>query len=147
MGGGIVAPKSPNIEAFAENLACSDSWLDSFDGFGQNTFLVGTPAFDFADYRAWIDARFPPSRFPQLTSKMDPFALYAIGAFIQSLGQNPGIEEVLRELGPEAHVYIGTGLGAFGAISEASVALDRAQRIWDRFWADPERCEPLRLFP
>ena len=145
-GWGIVAPKSPNIEAFAENLACSDSWLDSFDGFGQNTFLVGTPAFDFADYRAWIDARFPPSRFPQLTSKMDPFALYAIGAFIQSLGQNPGIEEVLRELGPEAHVYIGTGLGAFGAISEASVALDRAQRIWDRFWADPERCEPLRLF-
>ena len=145
-GWGVVAPKSRNVEAFARNLACSDSWLDSFDGFGANTFLVGTPDFDFEDYREWVDARFPPSRFSQLTSKMDPFALYAIGAFIQSLGQNPGIEEVLRELGPEAHVYVGTGLGAFGAISEASVALDRAQRIWDRFWADPERCEPLRLF-
>lgn len=145
-GWGIVAPKSPNIEVFADNLASSGSWLDAFDGFGPNTFLVGTPDFDFRDYREWIDARFPPSRYPQLTSKMDPFALYAIGAFIQSLGQNPGIEEVLRELGPKAHVYVGTGLGAFGAISEATLALDRAQRRWDRFWSDPRRCEPLRRF-
>ena len=145
-GWGIVAPKSPNIEAFARNLQCSESWLEPFDGFGPDTFLVGTPEFDFADYREWIDARFPPTRFPQLASKMDPFALYAIGAFIQSLGQNPGIEEVLGELGSEAHVYVGTGLGAFGVVHDASLQLDRAQRIWDRFWAHPERCEPVRRY-
>ncbi len=143
-GWGIVAPRSSNIEAFVQNLQRSESWLDSFDGFGPNTFLVGNPDFDFADYREWIDARFPPSRFSQLMSKMDPFALYAVGAFIQSLGQNPGIEEVLRELGPEAHVYLGTGLGAFAAVHDASLRLDRAQRVWDRFWAQPERCSPLR---
>ncbi len=146
-GWGIVAPKSPNIEAFAKNLECSGSWLEAFDGFGPNRFLVGRPDFDFADYREWIEARFPPNRFSQLVSKMDPFApLYAIGAFVQSLEQNPGIEKILHELGPEAHVYVGTGLGAFSAIHDASLSLDRAQRIWDRFWAQPERCEPLRSY-
>lgn len=143
-GWGIVAPKSPDIEAFAENLQHAESWLAPFEGFGPSTFLVGTPTFDFAEYKDWIDTRFPPTRFPQLVSKMDPFALYAIGAFIQALGQNPGIEEVLQELGTEAHVYVGTGLGAFGAIHDASLKLDRAQRLWDRFWARPERCEALR---
>ena len=36
-GWGVVAPKSPNIEAFADNLASSGSWLDAFEGFGPNT--------------------------------------------------------------------------------------------------------------
>lgn len=144
-GWGIVAPKSPNIEAFAENLQEAESWLGPFDGFGPSNFLVGTPTFDFAHYKDWIDARFPPTRFPQLLSKMDPFALYAIGAFIQSLGQNPGIEEVLQELGTQARVYVGTGLGAYAPVHDASLRLDRAQRAWDRFWARPEHCEALRL--
>ena len=145
-GWGIVAPKSPNIDVFVRNLQCSDSWLGPFDGFGPSAFLVGHPEFDFEDYREWIDARFPPNRFAQLTSKMDSFALYAIGAFIQSLEQNQGIEEVLRDLGPEAHVYVGTGLGAFSAVYDATLKLDRAQRIWDRFWAQPERCDLLRSY-
>ena len=51
-GWGIVAPKSPNVEVFRKNLACSESWLTPFDGFGPDNFLVGTPAFDFADYRS-----------------------------------------------------------------------------------------------
>jgi len=145
-GWGIVAPKSPNIDVFARNLQRSDSWLAPFDEFGPSTFLVGHPEFDFRDYREWIDARFPPNRFAQLASKMDPFALYAIGAFIQSLEQNKGIEEVLRELGPEAHVYVGTGLGAVTSAHDATLKLDRAQRIWDRFWAQPERCDPLHNY-
>jgi 3-oxoacyl-(acyl-carrier-protein) synthase len=143
-GWGIVAPKSPDIDAFKRNLTCTESWLGPFDGFGPNTFLVGTPEFDFADYRAWIDERFPPNRFSQLVNKMDPFALYAVGAFIQALGQNPGIERVLQELQGQAHVYVGTGLGAFAAVHDATLRLDRAQRLWDRFWASPERNEPLR---
>jgi len=145
-GWGIVAPRSPNVEAFERNLEGGGSWLTPFQGFGPTPFLVGEPEFDFQDYRPWIDARFPPNRYSQLTSKMDRSALYAIGAFIQALGQNPGIESLLQELGAEAHVYLGIGLGAYPEIHEATLSLDRAQRIWDRFWGDPSRCEPLRRY-
>lgn len=138
-GWGIVAPRSPNIDAFADNLEQSGSWLEPFNGFGPDTFLVGRPEFSFEDYRGWIDDRFPPNRFPQLAEKMDPMVQYAIGAFIQSLGQNPGIEEELQALGTAAHVYVGTGVGALPTFYSESVALHRSQRRWDRFWCQPER--------
>jgi len=143
-GWGIVAPRSPNVDAFARNLEASDSWLTPFNGFGPDNFLVGVPAFDLHDYRPWIDARFPPRRFAQLEEKMDKPSLYAIGAFIQALGQNPGIEAVLQELGPAAHVYIGSGVGNIGTIAEAGVTLDHAQEAWNAFWADPARNSALR---
>ncbi|HEX9801599.1 MAG TPA: beta-ketoacyl synthase N-terminal-like domain-containing protein [Thermoanaerobaculia bacterium] len=138
-GWGIVAPKSANIEAFASNLAAAESWLEPFNGFGPDTFLVGRPAFRFSDYKPWIDARFPPGRYPQLDGKMDMPTKYAIGAFIQALGQNPGLEQELTRLGAAAHVYIGSGLGSLGTIGGAAVSLHRAQRRWNRFWSQPER--------
>lgn len=143
-GWGVVAPKSPNIESFEKNLESSESWLSAFDGFGPNNFLVGTPEFRFADYKGWIDERFPPNRFSQLEKKMGAPTLYAIGAFIQSLQQNPGIEQVLTDLGQEARVYVGTGLGDLPTTYEISIALHRAQRRWDRFWANPERNSALQ---
>jgi len=144
-GWGVVAPRSPNIEAFARNLESSESWLGPFDGFGPNNFLVGTPEFSFDDYHDWIAARFPPNRFRQLSEKMDFPTLYAVGAFIQSLAQNPGIEEELTRLGTSTHVYVGTGLGNVQTIADNALALDRAQRRWDRFWAErnPEMREHL----
>ncbi|TVR61466.1 MAG: beta-ketoacyl synthase [Gemmatimonadales bacterium] len=145
-GWGIVAPRSPDMDAFARNLEAAESWLSPFNGFGPDTFLVGAPEFDPERYRGWVDARFPPNRFPQLVSKMDPTTLYAVGAFIQSLEQNPGVEQVLRDLGSEAHVYVATGLGAMPTLYDASLQLDRAQREWDRFWAHPDRCAPLRRY-
>jgi 3-oxoacyl-(acyl-carrier-protein) synthase len=138
-GWGVVAPKSPNIEAFAANLHSGKSWLTPFEGFGPSTFLVGQPEFDFEDYRGWVEQRFPPSKFPQLQQKMGCTTLYALGAFIQALGQNPGIEQTLRDLGPETHVLIGTGVGDLPTQYEISVALHEARRRWNRFWADPER--------
>jgi len=117
-----VAPRSPDIAAFARQLECSASWLAPFNGF--------------ADYRSWIAERFPPSRFRQLEEKMDMPTQYAIGAFIQALGQNPGLEQELTSLGTRTHVYVGTGLGSVGTIGANAVALDRAQRRWDRFWAE-----------
>ena len=135
-GWGIVAPRSPNVEAFAKNLESSESWLTPFEGYGPNNFLVGDPEFSFDDYKGWIDARFPPSRFRQLTEKMDPITLFAVGAFIQSLGQNPGLEEELQRLGTETHVYVGCGIGNIFTLAQATLALDRAQRTWDRFWAE-----------
>lgn len=145
-GWGIVAPKSPNIEAFRRNLASSDSWLAPFNGFGPDNFLVGTPEFQFSDYRPWIEARFPPRRFQQLEEKMDLPALYAVGAFIQALEQNPGIESELQNLGTAAHAYVGTGIGSLGLTYEASIKLYHSQRRWDRFWAQPERNSPLREY-
>jgi 3-oxoacyl-[acyl-carrier-protein] synthase II len=143
-GWGIVAPKSPNIDVFRNNLMCSDTWLAPFNGFGPDNFLVGTPTFDFADYEQWIKERFAPRHYQKLKEKMGMPSLYAIGAFIQSLGQNPGIESELRSLGNQAHVYVGTGLGSLDTTYQASVSLYKSQRRWDAFWASCERNSELR---
>jgi len=132
------------MASFARNLECAESWLTPFNGFGPDNFLVGWPQFSFEDYRPWIAARFPPSRFRQLAEKMDMPALYAVGAFIQALGQNPGLEQELTRLGTRAHVYVGTGLGNVATIADNALALARAQRRWDRFWA--ERSPELAAF-
>jgi 3-oxoacyl-[acyl-carrier-protein] synthase II len=145
-GWGIVAPKSPNIAAFKANLASSETWLAPFNGFGPDNFLVGDPEFRFADYRPWVEARFPPRRFQQLEEKADLPAQYAIGAFIQGLCQNPGLERELQQLGTRAHVYVGTGIGSIGLYYDGSITLYHAQRRWDRFWAQPERNSALREF-
>lgn len=143
-GWGIVAPRSPNIERFEANLASAGSWLAPFNGFGADNFLVGRPEFAFEVYKPWVDARFRPNRYPQLVEKMDPSSLFAIGSFIQALGQNPGLEDELERLGTRAHVYYGTGLGSLPTIERTSLELYRAQRRWNRFWADPGRNAALR---
>ncbi|HKO90300.1 MAG TPA: beta-ketoacyl synthase N-terminal-like domain-containing protein [Polyangiaceae bacterium] len=146
LGWGVVAPKSAQIEEFAKNLEGAESWLSPFNGFGRDSFLVGQPKFDFRDYQPWIEERFPPSRFNQLKDKMDPTTLYALGAFIQSLRQNPGIERELQELRDQAHVYVATAIGAFPTLHKASLQYHRAQRRWNRFWADPSRNAALREY-
>ena len=138
-GWGVVAPRSPNVAAFAANLESAQSWLTPFDGFGPSTFLAGEPEFDFRDYKAWIDERFPASKFPQLADKMGSMIQYGLGAYIQALGQNAGLEQTLQELGAETQVLISTALGEIPTQYEASIAFYRAQRNWDRFWADPSR--------
>lgn len=145
-GWGIVAPRSRNMAAFAENLSRSESWLGPFDGFGPNNFLVGVPDFDFSDYKSWIDARFPSNRYTRLVEKMDPTTLHAIAAFIQALEQNEGLEQELHQLGTAAHAYIGTGVGNIPTISRISMELYRAQRAWDRFWGDPGRNKALQRY-
>lgn len=138
-GWGVVAPQNANIDEFEASLERADTWLTPFEDAGGTNFLVGYPKFDFAEYEPWLAERFPPSRYRQLLEKMDPLTLYAIGAFIQSLGQNPGIEAELRALGPLAHVYVGTGLGPYPTSYDASLSHYRALRRWNRFWAAPER--------
>ena len=143
-GWGVVAPKSPNIDAFERNLEGAGTWLEPFRGFGQSNFLVGYPDFDFDAYRPWFDERFPPAKFAQLKEKMGPMVQYAIGSFIQSLSQNPGVEQYLQSLGTKCHVYVGTGLGELTVTFEESRRLDSALRRWNEFWAAPERCSALR---
>ncbi|HTV18713.1 MAG TPA: beta-ketoacyl synthase N-terminal-like domain-containing protein [Polyangiaceae bacterium] len=146
LGWGVVAPKSANVEEFGKNLETAGSWLSPFNGFGPDRFLVGQPKFDFRDYQPWIEARFPPSRFNQLVDKMDPTTLYAVGAFIQALSQNPGIEQELQALGPAAHVYAATAIGSFPTIYGSSISHYRAQRRWNRFWSHPSRNTALREY-
>lgn len=145
-GWGVVAPRSPNIESFARNLERADSWLEPFDGFGPDNFLVGVPEFSFDDYQDWVVERFKPNRFSQLESKMGLPVKYAIGAFIQALGQNPGLEQELQRLGTGTHVYVGTGLGDIVTQYEQSLALHRAQRRWERFWASPLQNSERRIY-
>jgi 3-oxoacyl-[acyl-carrier-protein] synthase II len=145
-GWGIVAPKSPNMAAFARNLATSESWLTPFEGFGPSNFLVGQPEFRFEDYKAWIDARFAPRHYQNLKEKMDYPSLYAIGAFIQALEQNPGLEKLMQELGGQAHVYLGTGLGSIETMYQSSVTLHMAQQRWNRFWGSRENNSALGAY-
>src|SRR4029078_6603553 len=142
-GWGLVAPKSPNVEVFERNLERAGSWLSLFEGFGPSNFLVGVPEFDFETYHEWFDARFPPAKFSQLKDTMGSMEQYAIGAFIHSLGQNPGIEQYLQSLGTQCHVYVGTGVGDLPTHHAASIEYARAQHRWNEFWAAPERCAAL----
>jgi 3-oxoacyl-(acyl-carrier-protein) synthase len=143
-GWGVVAPKSPNVERFRENLATAGTWLAPFNGYGPDNFLVGTPEFSFNDYEPWMRERFAPRHFQKLKEKMGSPTLYAIGAFIQSLAQNPGIEQELKDLGQQAHVYIGTGLSSLDTTYKISIAYYEAQRRWDAFWAAPANNSELR---
>jgi 3-oxoacyl-(acyl-carrier-protein) synthase len=143
-GWGVVAPKSPNIDVFEDNLEHAETWLSPFTGYGQSNFLVGYPDFDFETYHAWFDERFPPAKFAQLKEKMGPMVQFAIGAFIQSLGQNAGLEQFLQSLGTRCHVYVGTGIGDITVTQREALAYDRALRRWNEFWAGPERCAALR---
>ncbi|HEX8151504.1 MAG TPA: beta-ketoacyl synthase N-terminal-like domain-containing protein, partial [Thermoanaerobaculia bacterium] len=141
---GVVAPKSPDVDTFERNLQEAGTWLEPFDGFGPSNFLVGVPDFDFDSYRPWFDERFAPAKFAQLKDKMGPMVQYAIGAFIQSLNQNPGIEQYLQSLGTKCHVYVGTGLGEITVTHREALVYDKALRRWNEFWAAPERCAALR---
>ena len=137
-GWGVVAPKSPNVEAFERNLEHADSWLTPFRGYGQSNFLVGEPEFDFETYHGWFAKRFPPAKFSQLNDKMGPMAKFAIGAFIQSLGQNPGIESYLQSLKTRAHVYVGTGLGDITVTEAEALHHERAAaQVREHEWRDP----------
>jgi len=137
-GWGVVAPKSPDIDTFESNLERATSWLEPFEGFGPSNFLVGRPDFDFARYKDWIDNRFEPRKFSQLNSKMGNVVKYAVGAFIQALEQNPGIDAVLHKAGTAAHVYVGTGLGDFPMQYDKVLIYHRAQKQWNRFWCRKE---------
>ncbi|MEC9477308.1 MAG: beta-ketoacyl synthase N-terminal-like domain-containing protein [Planctomycetota bacterium] len=145
-GWGVVAPRSPDVDSFRDNLSAAEEWLEPFEDFGPNNFLVGKPDFEFEKYHQWIDDRFPPSRFSQLQSKMGGPTLFAVGSYIQALGQNPGIEQALQEMGSKAHVYVGTGLGDLPTIAAISLQADRAQREWDAFWASSEFCPARAAF-
>src|SRR5262249_22017657 len=129
---------------FVRNLGEASSWLAPFEGFGPANFLAGTPEFQFDRYKNWIDQRFAPRHYQTLVEKMDLPTQFALGAYIQALELNPGLERELQDLGAAARVYVGTGIGNIDTIYRAGVDLHHAQLRWDRFWSSPERNAALR---
>ena len=85
-GWGLVAPGAENIDEFERKLDAGGSWLETFNGFGPDTFLVGRPKFDFLKYEGFLTERFAPGKTKQLLDKMDNTSLFGIGSFIQALG-------------------------------------------------------------
>ncbi|MFQ5702093.1 MAG: beta-ketoacyl synthase N-terminal-like domain-containing protein [Acidobacteriota bacterium] len=145
-GWGVVAPRSADVERFRANLRTNTTWMEPFDGFGPSNFLVGQPEFDINVYRPWVEERFKPARFSQLVKHSGSIVRYTVGAFIQALAQNTGLEGTLKDLGQETHVYIGTGVGDLPTMYEISVDYYKAQRRWNRFWGAPERCGLRRQY-
>lgn len=143
-GWGIVAPGAQDIEAFEGALDRGGTHLSRFEDFGPSNFLAGDPDFDFATYEPWISARFPPSRFRALDRKFGTPTKYAVGAFIQALGQNEGMEAELARLGTDAQVILGSGLTDLATYDDAGLTLYKAQRRWNRYWSAPERNEARR---
>jgi hypothetical protein len=134
------------VDEFRGNLRSNSTWLEPFKGYGPSNFLVGEPRFDFAEYRPWIEDRFKPARYSQLAKHSGAIVRYAVGAFIQSLEQNPGLEKELQDLGQQTHVYLGTGVGDLITMYEESIAYYKAQRRWNRFWGAPDRCRLMHQF-
>jgi 3-oxoacyl-(acyl-carrier-protein) synthase len=145
-GWGIVAPKSPNVETFEKNLDKATNWLVPFSGFGPCNFLVGEPDFEFSDYKSWIEKRFRPRKYSQLEEKMGNMVKYAIGAYIQALDQNPGIEESLEHLKTQAHIYVATGLSDFPMHFDKALIYYKAQQRWNRFWCQDDRHRELAAY-
>jgi 3-oxoacyl-(acyl-carrier-protein) synthase len=147
-GWGAVAPGARNVTELRRVVAEGKSALALAPeiGLGRRLFMVGDPAFDFEDYRPWIEARGGAPRFTQLRSKMGDNALFAIGATIQALECHPGLEAAVRAADQAAHVYIGSGVGDIPETVAADNEFRRAARAWYRFWADPRRNHALARY-
>lgn len=147
-GWGVVAPGAPDLARFRAVIERGESVLSvaRTPELGDGLFAVGNPTFDFESYRPWIVARDGEPRFSQLKSKMGDNALFAIGACIQALESNAGLEKAVRELDARTHVYIGSGVGDLPQSYAAGESLAKAMRAWNRFWADPSRCAALRAY-
>lgn len=147
-GWGVVAPGARNYNEFREAVERGTTvmTLARSAELGHRLFAVGDPEFDFEAYRRWVTERFGEPRFTQLKSKMGDNALFAIGATIQCLESNAGLEAALREADYESHVYIGSGVGDLPQSYVAAASMARATRAWNRFWSDRARCSARRAF-
>lgn len=147
-GMGVVAPGAKDLAALEDLLRSQKTALRTSDvaELGRDLFAVGDPAFAFEDYAPWIAARHGEAYFPRMKRKMGDNVRFAVGATIQALEAQPGLEKRVREADEACHVYIGSGVGDLPESRAASHAIERATRIWNHFWASVERCPARRAF-
>lgn len=144
-GWGVVAPGAADVRAFRQLVVDAQPALrpSGLQGLGSGLFFVGDPEFDFSTYRDWFETRGAAARFAQLQSKMGDNALFAIGALIQALESNPGLEAAIQRADTKAHIYVGSGVGDLRETAHAHDSFAKAARVWHRFWAHPQRCQAL----
>jgi 3-oxoacyl-(acyl-carrier-protein) synthase len=114
--------------------------------FGYGLFAAGDPEFALGDYEGWISARHGDAYLARMRTKMGENVQFAVGAAIQALQCDPRLEGLLRGLDDACHVYVGAGVGDLPESYQASASLQRAQRIWNHFWAQPARCALRRRY-
>jgi 3-oxoacyl-(acyl-carrier-protein) synthase len=137
-GCGVVAPGAASLDSFLEEVWSQKVSLEP-EARLNNAFLVGKPTFDFTKYRDWIASRHAPARFNQIVDKGGENTYLAVGAAIDALEHNPGLEAALKRLDPRVMVCIGSGLGDQEVVFNEGKKWERATWEWNHFWADPER--------
>lgn len=141
-GVGIVSPGAANLREFLALVQEGKPALSPIEEL-QGAFLVGKPKFDFEVYRDWITQRHAPNKFSQLSDKGLSHVRMAIGTSIDALESNPGLEQALKKIDPRVYVCYGSGFGDLQAYFNGHDEYKAAERAWHKFWAHPERCQPL----
>lgn len=147
-GWGIVAPRAANVRAFEALLDENVSALAPSHELelGLGLFAVGEPAFSFADYARWIGERHGDAYAARLQKKMGDNVQFAVGATIQAIETQPGLEAAIKELDDACHIYVGSGVGDLPQSYLAERSLEKGTRAWNHFWAQPERCSARRHY-
>ncbi len=147
-GWGVIAPGARNVPGLEQLLRSGRSALapSGRAELGPGLFAVGAPDFSFDDYAPWIAERRGEAYVGRLRSKMGENVQFALGATIQAIESQPGLEALEREADEQCTVLIGSGVGDLGATHEAASALDHATRAWNHFWASSTHCSERRRF-
>lgn len=147
-GWGVVAPGAKDIAALEALLRSGASAVKTTPrpGLDQGLFACGDPDFDFDSYVPWLAERHGEPYVARLRSKMGDNVQFAVGATIQALSSQPGLEALVTKADDACHVYIGSGVGDLCESYKASASLARAQRVWNHHWAQPAHNAALRRF-
>ncbi len=145
-GCGVVAPGACDLPSFVACLEGGKTALAPSPQieFGPGLFAVGDPEFSFDSYASWIAKRHGEPYAARFEKKMGDNVQFAVGAAIQAIEAQPGIEAAAREADESCHIYIGSGVGDLPQSYAAQRSFERAQRAWNHFWASPERCAVRR---
>jgi 3-oxoacyl-[acyl-carrier-protein] synthase II len=150
-GWGVVAPGARDVAALETLLASGRTALsvagsEARQDLGGGLFASGDPEFSIADYEGWIAARHGDAYVARMRSKMGDNVLFAVGATIQALNCDPGLEALVREADGACQVFIGSGVSDLPESYRAAASLDRATRVWNHFWAQPAHSAARRRF-
>lgn len=103
--------------------------------------MAGTPKFDFANYKSWINERHDPKRFAALDEKSGELVKFTLGACIDALQTNPPVEDALVKIDPRVGIFVATGLGDVSTQFQATKEFEASVFKWNSFWAKPQRNE------
>ena len=147
-GWGVVAPGAKDIAALEALLLSGKSAVKTSPrpGLDQGLFACGDPDFSFESYVPWLAERHGEPYVARLRQKMGDNVQFAVGAAIQAISTQPGLEALVREADEACHVYIGSGVGDLCESYRASASLARATREWNQHWAEPAHNGALRRY-